>query len=65
MKFVQLTAPDGDPVFVNPEAVQIVRVNNTGEAQAGKSILVLASGGIQAVLEVPTVAVSRLEGHRD
>jgi hypothetical protein len=63
MKFAQLTAPDGEPVFVNPDAVQAVRASNSKNADpAANAILELASGAKQAVREIPTVVVSRLEG---
>ena len=60
MKLVKLTTPEGDPVFVNPEAVQTVRLNSGEAIATAKAVLVLASGGIQGVLELPAAVVGKL-----
>ncbi|MGY8669295.1 hypothetical protein Q3C01_44135 [Bradyrhizobium sp. UFLA05-109] len=62
MKFAQLTAPDGDPVFVNPDAVQMVRLNDGGRAIAkAKAVILFVSGGTQGVVEDIAIVISRLE----
>lgn len=62
MKFAQLTAPDGDPVFVNPDTVQMVRLNDSGRAIAkAKAVIVFVSGGTQGVVEDLSIVISRLE----
>jgi hypothetical protein len=62
MKFAQLTAPDGDPVFVNPETVQMIRLNDGGRAIAkAKAVIVFVSGGTQGVVEDLGMVISKLE----
>jgi uncharacterized protein YlzI (FlbEa/FlbD family) len=63
MKLVQLTSPDGHPVFINPDMVEMIRLNDTAQAVAlAKSVLQLTSGGTLAVLEDVATVISKLEG---
>ena len=58
MKLVRLTAPNGDPVWINPELVCAVSPSRDGASYAKTAIR--HAGGIQYVCETPDIVVVTL-----